>query len=211
MPRKVGTAPYSKFDLRITPTDQLPIVDWALLDVSEKYMIFQEGGEGTTAKLHYHIYLEGNVSESTMKKYCAILGRATASIKGNAVFKCGIAHDNTIGYLVKDQLCVAKKGYDQTQIEDYYRKSEAYAKGLQADRRKDSRKREQILGDVYRQIIVSSDSDPHDIIEQCLQLCTKMKVKFPTRSQMESLVYGKLYPFNPTFVIALYKRNFDRY
>jgi len=210
MPRKVGSAPYSKFDLRITPTDQLPIDDWSSLDVSEKYMAFQEGGEGTTKKLHYHVYLEGNISVSWLQKQCALLGRATSTIKGNQVFKCGLAHEHTIGYIVKEHHCVAVKGFDQHVLEDFYSKSEDYAKGLDATRRKESRRREHTLDDVFKSIIACSDTEPRDIIDSCLQECTRLNIRLPTRSQMETRVLAKLYPYKPSYVTAFYCQNFNR-
>jgi len=211
MPRRVGDAPYSKFDLRITPTDQLPIVEWALLDVSEKYMIFQEGGEGTTKKLHYHIYLEGSVSESWLKKQCAILGRATNDIKGNRVFKCGLAHDHTIGYVVKERLCVARKGFEEKVLEEFYTKSEDYAKAIETTRRRDSRKREHTIDEIFKSIIAYETSEARDIVEQCLQKCHELNVRLPTRSQMEVRVMAKLYPFKPDYISRLYYKNFDMY
>jgi len=204
MPRKVGNAPYSKFDLRITPTDQLPIVDWSLLDVSEKYMVFQEGGEGTTKKLHYHVYVEGNISESWLKKQCAVLGRATDLQKGNVVFKCGLAHEHTIGYIVKERLCVCRKGIEEKVLDEYYMKSKDYAKGLETARRKESRRREHTLDDVFNSISADDHPDAETIVKKVLELCHEQKVRLPTRSQMETRVMAKMYPYYKQFVDSFY-------
>jgi len=204
MPRKPGGAPKSCFDLRITPTDQLPITDWSLLEVAEKYMAFQEGGEGTTKKLHYHIYLEGTVSESWLKNQCAIIGRATQHIKGNQVFKCGKAHEHTIGYIVKERNCISRKGFDEKVLEEYYANSEAYAKKIAADAKRGSRKRESSLDDLFKMVDLSKKPDAEYIVKEVLKLCHERNVRFPTKSQMETRIMTLMYSYNSQYVDGFY-------
>lgn len=105
MPRKTGTARLQEFDIRITPTDQLPITKEHILEtdlnVADIVVMCEEGEPNGIPVLHYHMYVKAKISESKMSQICSTLGRATREIKGNAVFSCKLGHDHTIGYVVK--------------------------------------------------------------------------------------------------------------
>lgn len=144
MPRPADTI--YKWDIRITPVDQYPITEWDKLErVDAKILVFKEGGEGTEKKLHYHIYLESTRSETNVRDLCARLGRATADVKGNAVYSVRTAHEGTIGYVVKDGERVYAFNYTDTHIEEFIEKSAQYRRDIVATRQVDKREKKSFL------------------------------------------------------------------
>lgn len=144
MPKPMETI--RKWSIRITPTDQLPILDWSVFEErpDTKVIIAQEGGTDAV-QLHYHGYVEGLWSESKMRLVLALLGRSNDIKKGNAVYSVKIANEGTIGYVVKDGNICFRLNYDDTHIEEYMRQSEQYRKDLQASDKREVRKKQSFL------------------------------------------------------------------
>lgn len=212
MPRKAGTAKLQEFEIRITPTDQLPITEEQFRMAFEKaieYVIAEEGEPNGEPKLHYHGYVKAKLSETYMSMQCSILGRATDEIKGNSVFMCKPeAHENLQGYVTKGQKIVATT-YDQTTLEMYFEKSEKYNREKAAKKKAASRSSEKSLDDIMKTIVVNSSSTPYDLVSQILKEYSKLDKKFPPRTQIEAAVLKKLYSENEHFVVSFYAKNMD--
>ena len=129
MPRHSGTARLSEFDLRITPTDQKRITKEEILESdlnkAEVVIVAEEGEPNGIPKLHYHLYVKARLSDTLMRNICRKLGRSTKEINGNAVFFCRLAHENTIGYVVKNRNIVYHN-LNQTLIDEYFEISKDY-------------------------------------------------------------------------------------
>lgn len=151
MPRPATKA--FTWDVRITPTDQLPITDWTDFEREDaKILAFEEGGEGTEKRLHYHVYLETTMSESKVRSTCATLGRATSDMKGNAVFSVRKAHEGTIGYVVKDGKRVYVFNYEDRHIEEFMEMSAQYRKDKEKTKKRDQRQKQSFLNEAIAHI-----------------------------------------------------------
>lgn len=209
MPRKIGTAVESEFDIRITPTDQQPILPEEFkshLKDAIQVIACEEGEPNGKPQLHYHVYVKAKISASTIDKICARLGRANADKKGNAVFMSRPAHENTIGYVVKGRKVIYATD-DQNVLETYFEKSEDYRKAKEATRKGASRSNEKSLDLIMNGIEVDSHSLPIQVVQRILEEYSKLDKKFPPKSQIESAVLKKLYPVQRDFVINCYARN----
>jgi len=209
MPRKIGTAVESEFDIRITPSDQQPIFPDEFrshLKDAIQVIACEEGEPNGKPQLHYHLYVKAKISASTIDKICAKLGRATADKKGNAVFSSRPAHENTIGYVVK-QRKVVYATEDQNVLETYFELSKDYRKAKEAARKDASRSSEKSLDIIMNGIEVDSHSLPIQVVCQILEAYTQLGKKFPPKSQIESAVLKKLYPVQRDFVINNYAKN----
>ena len=146
MPKLVG-AEFVHWSLRLTPSDQEPIADWSSLLV-ERYsgtriLVFQEGGEDTDCKLHYHLYISSRISKSHLqtlsrqlaredKEFTEIIDGKTVHTKmGNNIFSLKLAHGNTIGYACKQEDLVFSFGFTEDEIDIFYERSRQWRKDME--------------------------------------------------------------------------------
>jgi len=209
MPRKIGTAVESEFDLRITPSDQQPILHDEFknhLKDAIQVIVCEEGEPNGKPQLHYHLYVKAKISESTISMICSRLGRATSEKKGNAVFSVRKAHAHSIGYVVKGKKVVYATD-DQNVIESYFELSEAYRRQKESARKSASRSSKETLDSIMNGIEVDSHSTPSYVVSKILEEYAKLDKKFPPKSLLETSVLKKLYPLQRGFVIDCYARN----
>lgn len=209
MPRKIGTAVETEFDLRITPADQNPILydDFKThLKDAIQVIACEEGESSGTPKLHYHLYVKAKISESTISMICSRLGRATSEIKGNAVFSVRKAHAHSIGYVVKGKKVIYATD-DQNVIESYFEMSEAYLREKASSRKRASRSSKETLDSILNGIEVDSHSTPIQVVQKILEEYAKIDKKFPPKTLIESAVLKKLYNLQKHFVTDFYARN----
>ena len=150
MPRQSGSAQLAEYDIRITPTDQMPITREHILEsdlkTSEIVLVAEEGGT-PQLRLHYHLYVKAKLSETKLRSICSNLGRSTDRIKGNAVYSIRGAHPHTIGYVVKNRNIVYHN-QTQTLLEQYFEQSEQYRKSKETERKQVFRQKEKTLQEV---------------------------------------------------------------
>lgn len=209
MPRKIGTAVESEFDLRITPSDQCPILQEEFkshLKDAIQVIACEEGEPDGTPQLHYHLYVKAKISESTISMICSRLGRATSAKKGNAVFSVRKAHANTIGYVVKGKKVIYATD-DQNVIEKYFEQSEDYRRQKESSRKSASRSTKETLDSIVNGIEVDVHSTPSQVVTKILTEYSKLDKKFPPKSLIETVILKKLYPLQPWFVVDCYARN----
>ena len=210
MPRTIGTRKeVAEFDLRITPSDQQPIVKEDFeshLKDAIQVIVCEEGEPNGEPQLHYHLYVRAKISDSTISKICSRLGRATDDKKGNAIFSVRKAHENSIGYVVKGKKVVYTTD-DQNVIEKYFELSEKYRKEKESSRKDASRASENNLKEIMNGIIVDSHSTPSYVVTKVLEQYSKLGKKFPPKSLLETSVLKKLYPLQSGFVVEFYSKN----
>ena len=211
MPRKVGTAKLAEFDVRITPSDGLPITREHILETDLKESIIaivaEEGGT-PECRLHYHLYIKAKLSETTLAKICSKLGRATDVHKGNAVFSIRAAHEHTIGYVVKNKQ-VIYHNQDQTVIDQYFEESDQYKRDKESAKKRSSRLAKKTLRDIVGEVEVDTHTGYDRLVRKVLDLYHKYDLPFPSRSSLETAVMKRIYPFNPEYVSAWYVKNFN--
>jgi len=212
MGRKSGTAKLQEFEVRITPTDGEPITKEEFigtdLNKAEILIVAQEGGGDSNQQLHYHLFVKAKLSESHISNIASRLGRATQTIKGNPVFSVKLAHEGTIGYVVK-QKNIIYHNQDQTLIDEYMIKSDQYRRDLVAERKRASRKENKSLCDILKEVEVSSTTSPSQIVSQVLDRYSELGMKFPTKNSLETAILQKMYTSQQAYVIYCYKRNLD--
>lgn len=211
MPRKLGTARLQEFDIRITPTYQLPITKEHILEsdlhVAEVVIMCEEGEPNGIPVLHYHMYVKAHLSEAKMSQICSKLGRATSEIKGNAVFSCKLAHDHTIGYVVKNKKLIYSN-QNQSIIDHYFDQSDTYKRQKEASRKRASRKQEKTLADIMKEVVVDNSSTPSSVIKELLYKYSENQIRFPPRSTLETATMTLLYKVHPEVVEYFYEKNF---
>lgn len=211
MPRTIGTAKESEFDIRITPSDQVPITHEEFKKVFEntiETVICEEGEPNGEPKLHYHGYIKCNISESKMSKICSDLGRANKQQKGNAIFSVRKAHAQTIGYIIKGNK-VVYSNQDQTRLENYFEISKEYRAKKEADKKAASRSSKKSLEDIMKELEVTPNTSPTTLVGWILHEYAKLDKTFPPKSQIESAVMKKLYKDQKDYVVAYYSRNME--
>lgn len=216
-------------ELRVTPPDQKPITDWLLTLHGEGWITHivacEEGGEGTEKKLHYHAVIKTTYSDTMLTKWVYAIARANpAEIgqSGNAVFMKRKEHENSFGYAVKHDVCVALHGWTDADYERWVNASEQYAKEKKAERDKHrkikalGRKRmllsvEQEIADELKGGSYTRDDEGLSLVEfiiKCfLEKCHERSYDFPTKPQMEGAINRLRYVDSPRSVIAFYSRN----
>lgn len=211
MPRKTGTARLQEFEIRITPTDQLPITKEHIiesdLNVADIIVMCEEGEPNGRPVLHYHMYVKAKISPSKMDQICSKLGRATREIKGNSVFSCKLAHDHTIGYIVKNKKLIYSN-QNQTMIDHYFAQSDEYNRQKEASRKRASRKQEKTLADILKEVVVDNSSTASSITKDILQKYHENQIRFPSRTTMETMVMTLYYKEKPLEVEGFYTKNF---
>jgi len=211
MPRILGTAKLAEFEMRITPSDGLPIRIDELkkdLEIADVLIVSQEGGTDTDKKLHYHAYVKGNYSKNYIQSICRKHGKTVKGDNGNATFAVMTPHDNTIGYIVKEGNVVLHN-QEQHVIDEYFRKSEDYVKDKEKTRKQIQRKENATLSFFLADCTVKHDTCFNDIVKQLLGKYAEAKKKFPPRSAVETAVLAKMFEYHPDAVVAYYCKNIN--
>lgn len=106
---------------RVTPPTASYDLSGALAH-ADKYVVYEEVGE-VTNKLHLHIYIESNASESTLKSDIRSGFRIPVGQKGkaSAYFCCkyDAYKDPSPAYVAKSGKCIASQGYTAEMLSQY--------------------------------------------------------------------------------------------
>lgn len=90
-PRKVLSEP-QMWQLRITSDELAPKMgEFTRNEVFQKLVLFEEGGEGTGAALHYHGILQTLSTEAVLRDNLTTIIKA----RGNASYSLSAVHENT--------------------------------------------------------------------------------------------------------------------
>lgn len=203
------TLPLRQWELRLTPDyGDINFEHKNLEDAHKVFVACKEGGEGTGKRLHYHVYMETQRSETFLRHQAEHL----AGGKGNAFYSLKKAHEGTVGYVVKEGDVVFRHGWDNLFLDEMLSKSQQYRKDLEADRKRQSRKSENTLSDIMKVVAetITSSSTPRYVVNAVLKEYNTRQLRFPTRNALESAVLSALYPHNPVFVQAVYASNLER-
>lgn len=179
-----------EWDVRITPTDQLPITDWSVFaERSDTKVIAAEEGGTNDLRLHYHVYVWGRLSETYLRSVVSVLGRATQEVKGNAVYSVRKAHEGTIGYVVKTRNVVFRQNYNQTHIDDFMEQSAQYKKDLEAAKKREVRKKQSFLQEVIAKAKTHFGSAPRHVNQVYDYMCHEYGERpMPSRSILETAI-----------------------
>lgn len=218
--RPVKELPLHEVECRVTPPDgKRPEFN---IDLFTKFVAFEEGGEGTNKQLHYHILLETTVSDYRLAQYWNEMfpaGKGT----GNKLFRNGKPHDKTAPYIAKHKTPVVVKGYTETDLQTWYVQSDEYVAALKKERdryrriKSKGRKAElkSVEDEVYQCITQQYNDQVENIyiaraiVKQFLHICTERLYEFPSRNQMDGVVYRIMYKLRPSYTIAMYCRNYN--
>jgi len=209
-----------QLELRITPYDQAPISEKDLhpyLEYIDKLVLCEEGSPNGTPRLHYHGFIETKKSESWLRKVLRELSHCTdTSINGNSLYFTRKPHDHTFGYITKYGVVAHRHGITQTTIDEWITESRKYATDKSTERKRKQRTREDelahVVEDVQKQLLETDAlRNEHSIVQKILDICYLDKIRFPTRSQMESIVLKLLYPYNQFIVRNYYTKSFQSF
>lgn len=197
-------------ELRITPPDQQPILDWHVNDDDFKVLLAcQEGGDDK--KLHYHLYCESTRSETWLKKWIYKVARCNNGESGNSVYFSRKPHEHTIGYVVKSGNVVCRHGLTQTYIDEWIAKSDEYKRNKERDRKRAQRSRTSVLKDISESIAKglhegSVDRTPQGVSEELLKYYSVESI-YPVRTQHEMMVIKLIHPYASEFVRLYYEKH----
>lgn len=217
MPKPLSGQIYAR-EIRITPYDQLPIIESDLqpyLGDIDKLLLCQEGSPNGSPKLHYHGFIETKKSETWVRSVLRKLSHCEdKSINGNALFFTRQPHDHTYGYIIKSGNIAYNKGYTQTTLDEWIEQSSDYRKQKETTRKRSQRSRDEQLAGVVEQ--VTSDLKDNscgrsvpDVVSRILMICHQEDIRFPARSQMDHIVLKLLYPYDEYIARSYYERSFD--
>jgi len=200
-----------EWDVRITPSDQEP-VQFEFQDEDFEVLVACREGGTPELRLHYHLYVKSNRSETYLDKVFNKWGRATATAKGNAIFSKRKAHEGTIGYCVKGGDVIVRHGWDDTFLEEMLARSQDYKKTLETTRKRALRQKENYLADILKEVAVQLDqadspTPPTQVMALILSHYDKLHLRFPNRNVLETAVMTLLYKKQPNLVIGWYSRN----
>lgn len=211
-------------ELRITPPDGLPITNWDIAPRNEvsKLVACEEGGIGTGKQLHYHVIVETTYSDEMLKSWIRRILNNYGGALGNAVYRTGKPHENTYGYVAKEENLKGLFGYTDEQYNNWVLASRQYRQTIAAERRQDQRLRSQkrakqlrTVEDVVQQQLERGDiaATPAAIIRSVLDACVQHNVDWPTRIQMEAIVNRRRWAYSPETkdaVVNYYAQTFSR-
>lgn len=207
-----------EWDVRVTPDGGRPISFEPLEEDFTKFLACLEGGEGTEKQLHYHIYCQTNRSESYIRKYFATLAGGT----GNKSYSMRKSHEGTIGYVIKEGHVVSRLGFDTRLIDEYFEKSKAYRKDLEASRKKKQRDLHRTLSDIVSDVAPPFPSpEGHtgareyasNLVNLVLNKYSELDLKFPSRTALDGAVCKHIYKneLYRWYVQELYARSFSQF
>jgi hypothetical protein len=208
-------------ELRITPPDGKPIdTEGIIADPSIKqFVAFAEGGDNKK-RLHYHCLIETTMCQSQLVKWIYTVARALeGGEKGNAVFFSRKPHEFTEQYIAKANHLLIRKGYDQTTLDDWFKRSQNY----QAEIRQNIRTRQEnraselkmvtdiVIKEEEAQIKERGRGQPYArvIVKRFIETCYAHGFAFPTRTQLDAIVIRIMYKYEPEAVYTYYGRTFD--
>lgn len=203
-------------EVRITPPDRRPIVDWKLgTDDFVVCLIGQEGGDAPLSekRLHYHLYIETKRSRTWLIKWIYDVARCTNGEQGNAVFFTRKPHDNTIGYVVKDGNIVCRHGCSDTFITEWLEKSRQYRTDKETTRKRKQREEGRFIDGCRKRLDEFLQESPYkrtptDVMEFVLRDFIDHERQVPSRTQMECLIVGALYKYEPRIANSFYLKTF---
>lgn len=180
-------------ELRITPPDGQPIVDWKVTSDIVKLVAFQEGGGGTNKALHYHCLIEYTRSRELLVKWIYTIAHCYNGETGNAVFFTRKPHKNTCGYIAKSGNVAYRHNYEQTTLEQWFNDSEDYLKSKEAKRKQKQRTREEVVYNLKKNIqeqINAGDipRSPGPVLDRIISEFNNNNLALPNRNAMELLI-----------------------
>lgn len=204
-PKKSDGSPVA-WDMRLTPISGNPI-DFSGISVDDFQMFIccEEGGEGTSKRLHYHAYALTLRSETWLRK----IAQALTGGQGNPAYSVKKAHSGSLGYVVKEGKVKVRLGCDDRFLTEMLSKSQEYRKELETERKRVQRSKENTLAEIMKVVAegVSSRSQPHEVMSAILAQYYLKQVRFPNRGTLENAVMTLLYPHRSDLVDAYYSRN----
>lgn len=208
--RKPKQAEVRLRELRLTPPDGQPVIDWHVGDPDcqlSKLLACEEGGEGTDKALHYHCVVETTYTDDALKGWIRRVLRLTPfTTLGNKIYRTGEWHENSYGYCVKNKQVKIAYGYTTEEVDVMIQNSDAYRKDVMRQRnalqRLRSQGRDKQLKTIEQivQKLIHDEIEFHkviqrvktytseDIIERLLHEFHNNNIEFPTRNQMEAMV-----------------------
>lgn len=205
-------------DVRLTPFGG----EVTFAPQTEDFKVFlacREGGEGTNKALHYHIYCETLRSDTWLTKHWYALTKYDVAV-GNKAFRQRTAHDNTIGYVVKEGRVVCRHGCTDLFVNEWYDKSKQYRSDAEADRKQKQRLSQKSLDDIVKEV----EQDPIDInlqfetyaahfIGKILDKYVQCGKRFPSRAQIDNVTFRHMYTIDSYGyrVRHIYCRTFSSY
>jgi len=202
-----------EWDIRLTPSDQVE-VDFSALEMEDFkiLLVCKEGEPNGTPRLHYHMFMRTARSDNYVDNLLNKLGKANATVKGNAIFSKRKAHEGTQGYVVKGgQVCV-RHGLNDQFLTEIFERSENYKKDKEKERKKESRAKNNFLADILKEPEVKRLQSPAEITAYILQRFKQNNVRFPSRGTVESAVMYLLYDHQAGAVVEYYTpRLFSQY
>lgn len=201
-----------EWDIRLTPTDQVE-VDFSALDLSDFKMLLicKEGEPNGQPRLHYHMYASTTRSDNYIDNLLNKLGKATDTVKGNAVFSKRKKHDGTIGYVVKNGCVKVRHGITDQYLTEIFKKSEDYRKEKESERKRASRGDENFLGNIMKDPEVKRLTDALELTRVILQRYKDNGKRLPNRSAVESAVMTLMHDHDSEFVVRHYSRAYVQY
>lgn len=201
-----------EWDIRLTPSDQLEVnFDSLEMEDFKILLVCKEGEPNGQPRLHYHMYMKTTRADSYIDNLLNKLGKATATVKGNAIFSKRKSHEGTIGYVVKGGEVVVRHGINDTYLTEIFKRSEDYRKDKEKERKRASRGDENFLGSMLKELEVKRLSDPLVITQTILAKYSELGKRFPAKSQLEGAVMSVIYKTDPDQVIRFYARNMVNY
>lgn len=206
-----------KRELRITPPNGVPISDWSLDASILKFVAFEEGGNDSGKKLHYHCYIETTMTSQALPKWVyTVAGCIESGEKGNAVFFSRAPHEATMGYIAKGRKLSKAHNFENHIIDEWFTQSDEYRKQREATRKREQRSRTDELKTVIEYVKKELttrylERNVESVISLILDTCHQREIVFPTRSQMEKLVVELLYPYDSRSILEYYTRSFPKF
>lgn len=212
-PKKTDTV--LELEVRITPPDQQPITQW-LVEQDEAVQQLLSCEEGTTngePKLHYHCLIRTTHSRTWLTKWIYTVARCIETgEKGNAVFFTRKPHEHSIGYVLKHNAIVCRKGYEQQFVDEWILKSKQYRTDKETERKRDQRSRKYQQAEIMETLKkglhdATIERSVEGIAQVILNEFRFRNLLLPTRSQIEQMILTQLYPYNQQFVQSMLIRH----
>jgi hypothetical protein len=175
-----------EWEARLTPQNQTQVTDWSPMlnkinDENAQIIICEEGGT-EECRLHYHLSIKTNASESIIRSGLSIVSGGT----GNGAYSLKNAHSHSIGYIVKQGNVVFRLNYTDSHITEYMRLSNEYKQQLDASRKRVQRTNKDILAGIIKDAHARKvPQDPHDIYDHLETAYEELKMPLPSRSIIE--------------------------
>lgn len=206
------------WDIRITPDGGRPVQFAPTDEDFTKFLACLEGGFDTGKQLHYHIYCQTRRSDTYLRKYITTLAGGT----GNKYWSKRLAHEGTIGYVIKGGQVVCRHGFDTKLIDEYYEKSKQYRKDLEAARKRKQRDLHKSLIDIVTEVAPPFPTEhahtgareyASNLVNLVLNKYHELDLKFPPRTALDSAVCKHIYKYESYrwYVQELYARSFSQF